>query len=659
MDQQQPLLGASIFESINLETSAHPIGNHTRNTDVPRIPGSDSTSDEDGLDPTEFLSSQNRLGELPEEPEPTSESTMGRLRSPTIPDHEFFLNPSRILNQNEDKGPENSLQSTLLQASASISGPGSFKINTFDFSRSQSNESPLDYLQNRQKALHLETRKNIAAHRTALEDQNLPNRLRSMLAQNLEQLSDNYVSLQEVYSRNRASTEDLLTSFEKWDRKRAKILAKIQDIKSQSNKHGTKLATLLDERSVVDNEINELEQKLLELRLTRRLLDTEVEKTSSVLESRSAKYVESFRTLEKHGEHTIRQYLELNGVPEKEVPVMLRREIVDVTFTNHYNRQLKQLKPPLEPAVAKKASPSALTMGIQPFIIPDEPVSVKDEDLNHDKGPTAYEKGFARGTKQSSEVKGNLQLFLTKLMANKEPKRAQNDPKLNVDDTENTITEKIDLEPIVKHLYHNIEALEALELQTSKKTTLFHEHSIVWKDAIKVIKLQEAKLLQQITESQLATKEENQSRFLSILGATFNHLHSSIKTVPRPLLTEFLTENVVFNALLNELSAVAKALSLVSEDKGFASILSGYEGLGFQNIYISPRTSYQNVLMMSNELLEEPIFSTWEDRQTALSSLDNRRISSAPRGDKTPTKTPLRPQTNQYSALSTKLVKKE
>lgn len=658
MDHHQPLLDAGVFESINLASSAVPRGSSQQNSDVLRLRRPDSTSDEDGLDPTEFLS-QNRPRGAPKDSETTPNDILARIRSPTIPDHEFFLNPSRILAHEDEKTLQNSLRSTLLQASESLSGPESFNMDAPALTRSQLKESPLEYLQNRQKALVLEARKNIIAHKRALEEQNSPNRLRSMLGQNLEQLSNNYVSLREVYSKNKTSTEELLASFEKWDKKRSKMLTKIQDIKSESNKHGTKLGSLLNERSDVSKEISELEKKLSHLRLKRGLLDTEIEATSSFLESRSAKYVESFRKLEKHGENTIRQYLELNGVPEKEVFVMLKKEKVDVTFTNYYNTQLKRSTPVPETETVKKVSPSSLNMGIQPFIVPEEPVSENEEDLNHDKGPTAYEKGFAKGTRQSSEVKGNVQLFLSKLMAKNEPQNGKKDHPLNVDDSENTITEKINLESVVQHLYHNIEALEALELQTSKKTALFHEHSMIWQDAIKVIKLQEAKLQHQITESLLSSKEENERRFLSILGVTFEHIQSSLKSLPRPIVGEFLVENLAFNVLLNELKASSKALSLVTEDGRFTRVVSEYEKIAFEDLKVSLRTSFHNELLMSKELLEETSLSTWEDRQRSLPPAFTRRISPSPSPKKGSPRISSRAQSTKYSALLSKAVKKE
>lgn len=598
--------GGNGFESINLaSTVALPsIKNRKQSSrSIPQHSIPESTSEDDEPVPQEFLFTERP--EIDHDDRKSPVHTLDNDLTPHLLNSEFFLNPSKILDSQvlpETFIPNGSMFNSNFEPS-------------HDFSiafKPEDQDSPLEYLQSKNTTLYKEIRKNIRNHRVLLEQGSEKlNKVRSMISQDFDQLSENFYSLNEIYSRDAAVTENLLKSFEIWDKKRDKLLNKIKVIKSMDNKHGHKLGQLIEQSSNVDAEITDLEKRLASAKERKRLLSLEIDKTSSVLESRTSKYVESFKRLEKEGQNAVADFFRLNGMPEKDLGSVIKKQPVNVKFSR--NQQEKAVtnniileKAPVaqktaeqKPAVAAKPAEvtpvRAESMGMQPFIIPDDPPPTKPTDdntsLNHDKGPTAFEKGFAKGSQKSLDVKSKL-VYLLKLIkesSNSEKDRYQRLEALTavkVDDADNTIESKMDVDPIVTLLVHKIEALEDLVLETSRKSTEFHEYSLRWKDLIEYVKNEEYKLSTQISNS-IESQLQIQSKLVNALTSMLRNLKhlASLESLKPSLSSNSGQDRLLLQtANGNEIRNVYLALKVISDPSQYQSIADDFRRIGYNDI---------------------------------------------------------------------------
>lgn len=592
------------FESISLgSTIVHPTTSSLKNrteSSRPVFPNSipESTSEDDEPDLQEFLFPDNPEVNDRKSPTPILDHTS----TPNLLNSVFFQNPSIMLD-------------------SEISGNGSIFNSRIepnhDFSiefKQRDQDSPLEYLQSKSMTHYKEIRKNIRNHRILLEQgSDKINKVRSMISQNFEHLSENFYSLNEIYSRDTAATEALLRSFESWDKKRDKILNKIKVIKSMDNKHGHKLGQLLERSADVDVEINDLEKRLESAKEKKRLLLLEIDKTSSVLESRTSKYVESFKRLEKQGQDAVADFFRLNGMPDRDLNSVIKQQPVNVKFSRNHiqseqpmNLKVSRNHPQLEPlnvrdqpqsdlkvTPAVESSPKevespfkAESMGMQPFIVPEETPVHDESSLNHDKGPSAFEKGFARGSKKSVDVKSKLIQFLNlvKETGNDSFQRREMAELPKVDDIDNTIESKIDVEPILLLLMHKIEALEDLVLWTSRQATQFHEFSLRWKDLIAYIRNEETKLSSQISNS-IESQSEMQSKLVHVLASMLQNLKgfATLESIKSPQSSE-QDRLLLQTAIGNEVRNVYLALKVISEPSLYQELADDFKRLGYNDI---------------------------------------------------------------------------
>lgn len=593
------------FESISLgSTIVHPTTSplkYRTESSRPVFPNSipESTSEDDEPDLQEFLFPDSP--EMNDRKSPTP--TLDRNSTPNLLHSAFFQNPSIML------------ESEVLSGNGSIFNS---KIEpNHDFSiafKQRDQDSPLEYLQSKNSTHYKEIRKNIRNHRILLEQgSDKINKVRSMISQNFEHLSENFYSLNEIYSRDTTTTEALLRSFESWDKKRDKILNRIKVIKSMDNKHGHKLGQLLEQSADVDGEINDLEKRLESAKEKKRLLLLEIDKTSSVLESRTSKYVESFKRLEKQGQDAVAHFFRLNGMPDKDLNSVIKQEPVNVKFSRNHppseqhtnlkipknNSQYEQpmnmrvlrsdreIANPVESSPRVVESPfKAESMGMQPLIVPEDTPAHDESSLNHDKGPSAFEKGFARGSKRSVDVKSKLIQFLKLVKESGNDSFQQREmaeiPK--VDDIDNTIESKIDVEPILLLLMHKIEALEDLVLWTSRQATQFHEFSLRWKDLIAYIKNEEIKLSSQIANS-IESQSEMQSELVHVLASMLQNLKglATLEPIKSPQSSE-PDRLLLQTAVGNEVRNVYLALKVISEPSQYQLLADDFKNLGYNDI---------------------------------------------------------------------------
>lgn len=509
-------------------------------------------SSDDGLDPNEFLSNhKGKVAPVAKSRNQTaSPITIERLDvTPTLLTADLFLNPSRLSDSQDFPSMIDSFHFT----------------NTESMYKLTQKESPLEYLQTNLDSLQSELRKKIRLHKTALENGDDCLRVRIEISTTFDRLSENCYLLNEIYSRELAFTESLLNNFEKWDRKRTKVLRRIQSIKSEDNKYGLKLAGLLNTRAGIDNEISDLEAKIEALKSTRTAVTNEISETSSVLESKSAKYVNIFRDLEQQGRGAISDYLYSSGLPEKDLEMLLRTEEVEAVFVYKADTLAEDKPAPVNkkpvPTVAKSTvdnvlPPDANSMGIQALEVPDEELVITPV--------SAYEKGYARGTEQLELVKKGLNQLVHAVFDTS--KRTSSS---RVDDILNTITEKIDLVPIVELMSYKMEAVEDMILKSSRMSASFHDQSVVWKDTTTVLESNESLLFRLLSEATPPTAGVVDTLKLSLM-----HLQSSFE--------KHKSSKYLGILLHQECKAVAGALEQLTHDSSYLDSLPDIESMSLE-----------------------------------------------------------------------------
>ena len=139
---------------------------------------------------------------------------------------------------------------------------------------------------------------------------------------------------------------------------------------------------------------------------------------------------------------------------------------------------------------------------MQPFIIPEAEANTKTLDLqsmNHDHGPTPFEKGYAMGTQNSTALKNKMNHIMKKFLDSLPTTPSSNistmpaTSRIKVDDLSNTISKRLDLDPIMV-LEHKVAALHDLAIKSSQNAALFHEFGRIWESVTKLMNSQEEKL---------------------------------------------------------------------------------------------------------------------------------------------------------------------
>lgn len=600
------------FESISLGSTK---GKSRKSYDSPaansRVPESVSaTSDDDELDPEEFLS-QNLPEALQKQRNAPIDSfedldKVGILNSTTIlgdKDAKKYvdqINNSNTISPVAENEPQMGINSTSSILDSNILNSLQFlSHNPFDTAKSNSVYFPkLDSTKSGEKAslikslldtnkiLQDELHRNIKIQKKLLANGEDTSRVRSFISHNFKQISENFYSLNELYSQEVNYNESLHENFKKWDNRREKILNKISSIKSNRNKHGSKLEKLLGESDIIDDEISDLERKLAALKSKKKLIDAEIEDTSSVLESRTSKYVETFRNLEKQGAEALNEFINVNNIPSNEFETFVKYSPVDVTFSNNYKKQLKNS---INNIQSTESTPSTVIntgnnkslndkseaefIGMQPLIVPEMSNNGNDISLaNHGHGLTPFEEGFEKGSKVSHTVRSNLNKIMKSLVSNPQVENETYVPTRQIDDVSNTINQKIDLASVLKLLNIKEESSREILSYTSNQATLYHEFGSIWDMVVDIIKIQESKLLSQLSESTLSKDalDENIIFIMNTSLSKIKSLVSSLITGSSILNSNFSAmHNALFKSIIHEIKAICSALAVASGDKGY------------------------------------------------------------------------------------------
>lgn len=566
-------MSSEVFESINLESKVNDDLNWGKKS------VSLEAFSEGELDPEEFLlsDSPSNMVNSYKARDKEDEDVSLRLLKVTYNNLELFLNPSKILGGNHENASD---------------------INQFQFDKLEdyvNNESAINFLTNKNSVLIEELRKNIKNHGISLSkgDEYL-NKYRSMIEQNFGQLSELNYSLQELYTNDLNYNQTLYNNFQSWDQRRLKVLSKLRHIKSDQNPHGAKLINLINDSNSIDDEISNLKLRIESLQNKKRILSSEIQKTSSILESKSSKYVEIFKNLEKLGLEAIKEYINLDDSHDIP-PTIISKKPIDVSFSRNFtsnnlatfsellnNLDLSKTRnEPIEKSNKSRIRATSLVapkdsiIGMKPYIVPDdlnteEPIVNQKEiqnDLNYGHGPTPFEQGYIQGEYLGQNFKIKMNKFIEKIVKSlpESKEELQRKKPTSIEDQSNLINEKLDYEPIKIILEQKIKALKSLIHQTSQNATIYHKGGVIWQDVIKVLNQQESKLQNQISASILQLPDSS-NHFAEILRSTIDQLKSlfDLHNLKQSSLSN--GNKFLMLALSNEIKSLCKAFSMVSKE---------------------------------------------------------------------------------------------
>lgn len=605
--------GGSIFESINLSST---IRDNAQQSSVPtRLESVASISDDEDLDPTEFISAESP--ELLTQPAKYDEIVPTEIES----DSQLLYDFQKL----------------------------------FSSSMSKSNDSTIQHLQDEYLQLQSELNHNIRLLHQALENgsSNL-NNIRLLIALNYHKLSENQYSLNELYTKESNHNQQVHERLIEWDKRRSLILSKIKSIKSDNNEYGTKLSGFLDESTALDNEISMVEAKLLRLKSKKQLLQNEIDETSSVLESQTSRFVNAFKELDKNGEVFISDLLAQNGLTEQQSKVLLKSVPVDVTFEKQYKQKLKNSvlveqaqrlgfvsnfnendeklqanvdePDPPKPRVVespKQDANDSNPIGTQAYEPPPEFFNEPETSTD------PYDKGFSKGQAQSERFKAQLQQIYENYI---KPfvEQQRRDFVLTVDDNENTIDSKVDLKPIITYLEHKVDAYLELSKKSSKMSAAYHQYNSYWKDICATVTSKEKEL-----ESSISNLKLTDATITSILSAILDNLLEYIDIVngvdsngDESLIQLILYEVIALLEALNMIPSTPKSLSKEFKSKFKNKGLFNKRKPSIpQKPYFSQTSGLDYTYMVSDNAIEHKIIeSVVADTKATTKSTNNGKL---------------------------------
>ena len=558
--------GASnIFESVNLASTLGSIKTPIHS----RIPESTSgTSEEDELDPEDFLSPQ----------------------SPQVRRMELFPKDNGHTEEIPSKGAKtnvNDISQSISKFESSFFSPtASFSLGNLTISTNTIREdSPSEHILRNNALITRELHKNIKHHKRALikGDTNL-NRIRESIAHNFKQLSENHYALLEIYTKENSRLEKLLETFLTWDQRRSVNLEKIQSIKGSDSSDGSKLTVLLDESASIDEQILQLEAHIAKLKSKKQVIASEIDMTTSVLESKTSVHVQEFRNLEAEVQKGISEVLTVDGLSESALSSLVKFVPVDVTFSKSYNPRPKVPNPIIVeriPAELNEITKNTTNgNGEQRTPLHGKPEG-DHSILNHEHGPTPFQRGYFKGSNLSGHIKAQLQKLLATWASERKEPTPNTESWVRIDDSSNTISEKVDLRPIKALLESKIASFEVQRQSHSSQATTFHHHHTLWRDCLEILRAHEKKLELQILESTSTNFGEKQ--FVGIMTSALNRVNSAVdytyKEHPEIFTSNDRKRGYVIRCLQHEVEAIVSALTVVDLQNDYSRFLNMFRGL--------------------------------------------------------------------------------
>ncbi|CDK24162.1 unnamed protein product [Kuraishia capsulata CBS 1993] len=169
-------------------------------------------------------------------------------------------------------------------------------------------EDPLHFLKT-QEALLLNNLEELLLEHSRLlaRGSNKVSRVRLKMFAIIKDISETQQAMLEIYNRERSNRMKLLSTFERWEERKQRLLSKINGIRSPDSVEGAKYGHLLQQSNETKSEIASLEERLTALKQKHRVINKEMLETQSLMETRASSYVQSLENIESHEETAILQ----------------------------------------------------------------------------------------------------------------------------------------------------------------------------------------------------------------------------------------------------------------------------------------------------------------------------------------------------------------
>ncbi|KAI5966976.1 uncharacterized protein KGF55_000385 [Candida pseudojiufengensis] len=452
-------------------------------------------------------------------------------------ENEYELDPEEFISsKEEDKKEEPMLMESISSILDSVIQPPT---------ENQNFNEPIKHLTTRIEILQNELRKKASLYSENLNSGDNINELRDDIVRIFHQLSECHYSLNELYSKDATYTQSIAEYFKTWDLKREKILKKIKHIKSGQSQYGSKVIKLIKESQSLDDEIDTLEQKLLMMKKKKQLLNQEIENANSIIESRISTYIEGYKNLENNGQDLLHNYLQNSGIPETQIATLIDKTPIDISFSIP-TKLIGKSNDTTDEQVKETG------MGIQPYD-PTLHTSNEATDMNHDHGPTAYEKGYMRGSQNSTQLKHQFQTIIGKLV-NSPNVSSSKGSNIKLNEHSNNVLSSSNLESVRAYLLHRHQALNDQVITTTQKAFTFNEYDKLWTKVRHILKSQEDNFEMVLSKS---TTDGDKTSLLTILDSTKNQLEKLNQEAGGELITKLIHD---------EIDAITKGIQLIKEE---------------------------------------------------------------------------------------------
>ena len=598
------------------------------------------TSDEDDLDPTEFISVDVQQQESNASKSFERNNSAEKLDLGVEKNSASVINPQ--LHGSEGSAIGNSMYNSAIGSlSFSLQEPsksffsGPFQKGLSDL-ESRGKRSPAEFLNEVNQELERRLERTLFDHESALTggDPKL-NKFREAISSAFKQLSENHLALCELYYKDLKQFESVHRKFQRWSDKRERILNDIVSVKSENSEYGHKLGELLDQSKGIDLQIDDLENKLRYLRQKKTILDSEIQKTSSVLESKTSKAADVFRSLERKGHQLILNFCELQRFSEEDTMALIQATPVNVSFWDSYECSHFKGGRHVTPQDLRIFDDIGKWLDVKEQNVPssgspmqrnsDLSETTSSEFLRH-LDSNAYREGVRLGTYLINKLNKGISVLMSSF---KNSEKGKNSASTNshVDDFHNTIKLKIDLTPIIAYINEHIDESKTFLHEASIAGEFYHYASTTWDDIVVFLKQTEDQVrrcLENNTEN-IDHSDKVRAILLSSLRQIKLKSDNSISKTPN------FNKKFLIKAVKDESDAIATAVKTIAPD-GF-SFDPTEVVLGLEDVPLSLASPQDTTS-----------FSKKQDMESSLSSFP----SAGPRNKNTL----LRDNSNLHSKLS-------
>jgi hypothetical protein len=171
-------------------------------------------------------------------------------------------------------------------------------IRTIPLPRGNHVDDPIQYLLLEEKSTNMRLNELLLKHSQASKKGISTRTIRDRIARCFKSLGQIYQATAELYDAQMKQRVQILESFKHWEDARRMLNGNIEEIKSDNNIEGHRLRQLEEESNTIDEEIKELEKRLSQLKSKKKVLSTEIERSQSVIESRTSSHLEALKQID-------------------------------------------------------------------------------------------------------------------------------------------------------------------------------------------------------------------------------------------------------------------------------------------------------------------------------------------------------------------------